>query len=286
MAGLLDGLGKLGLGNLEGMDLYADKEKAEAEKKKAQAPEIKETDFIFDKTYECPVCYEKIKAKTIKASKARMVRTDQDLRPIYEHIEPLKYDVVLCPHCGYATLARYFGGLTASQIKAVKENISKSYHSITQDKETYTYEDALYRYKLCLVNSIVKKGKASEKAYICLKAGWLLRSYQDSITQSGQQTEKLPELKKQEQEFLKNALDGFISARQTEDFPMCGMDEITVEYLISVLAIEFEKYDIASKLIAGILASTTASSRMKDKARDVKDLLMAKRKEQSGEKDS
>lgn len=201
MAGLLDGLEKIGLGNLEGMDLYTDKEKAEAEKKKTPAPEIKETDFIFDKTYECPVCYEKIKAKTIKASKARMVRTDQDLRPIYEHIEPLKYDVVLCPHCGYAALARYFGGLTASQIKAVKENISKSYHSITQDKETYTYEDALYRYKLCLVNSIVKKGKASEKAYICLKAGWLLRSYQDCITQSGQQTEKLPELKSRNRNF-------------------------------------------------------------------------------------
>ena len=49
---------------------------------------------------------------------------------------------------------------------------------------------------------------------------------------------------------------------------------------------DFEKYDIASKLIAGILASTTASSRMKDKARDVKDLLVAKRKEQSVEKDS
>ena len=56
MAGLLDGLEKIGLGNLEGMDLYTDKEKAEAEKKKTPAPEIKETDFIFDKTYECPVC--------------------------------------------------------------------------------------------------------------------------------------------------------------------------------------------------------------------------------------
>lgn len=47
MAGLLDGLEKIGLGNLEGMDLYTDKEKAEAEKKKTPAPEIKETDFIL-----------------------------------------------------------------------------------------------------------------------------------------------------------------------------------------------------------------------------------------------
>ena len=38
-----------------------------------------------------------------------------------------------------------------------------------------------------------------------------------------------------DKEILKNALDGFVEARQTEDYPMCGMDEITVEYLLAVL---------------------------------------------------
>ena len=42
---------------------------------------------------------------------------------------------------------------------------------------TYTYEDALARYQLALVNAIVKQAKNSEKAYICLKAGWLMRGY-------------------------------------------------------------------------------------------------------------
>ena len=114
-----------------------------------------------------------------------------------------------------------------------------------------------------------------------------MRGYQEYLEESGDtDMARLREVKNMEETYLKNAYTGFTEALQTEGFPMCGMDETTVEYLISVLAIEFEKYDIASKLIAGILASTTASSRMKDKARDVKDLLVAKRKEQSVEKDS
>lgn len=284
MAGLLSGLEKLGLKNLESMDLYEEEKKKEEQEEagKQKVPVVNETDFLFDKTYECPVCDSKIKARTLKASKARLLRTDMDLRPVYEHIEPLKYDVIICPECGYAALSRYFGGLTSTQIKAVKETISRSYQKSDAQNDTYTYEEALGRYKLCLANAIVKHAKASEKAYICLKTGWLLRSMGESLDKEAEgYAGELSSLKEQENEFLKNALEGFLSARQTENYPMCGMDETTVEYLIAVLAMDFGQYDIASRLISGILVSTTATSRMKDKAREVKEVLIAKIKEKN-----
>lgn len=281
MAGLLSGLEKLGLKNLEGMDLYETaEEKKQAEEKKV--PEIKEEDFLFDKTYECPVCYGEIKARTMKAGKAKLLRTDLDLRPVYEHIEPLKYEVVTCPHCGYAALTRYFKGLTASQTKAIKENISKSFQASSEKKSVFTYEEAVSRYKLSLVNAIVKHAKASEKAYICLKAGWLLRSQAESLNKEEKDyEEKIKALKEQENEFLENALEGFMTARQSEVYPMCGMDESTVEYLIAVLAMEFEQFDVASRLISGLLTSTSANNRMKDKARDVKEMLITKIREKA-----
>ncbi len=284
MAGLLSGLEKLGLKNLESMDLYEEEKKKEEQEEagKQKVPVFNETDFLFDKTYECPVCDSKIKARTLKASKARLLRTDMDLRPVYEHIEPLKYDVIICPECGYAALSRYFGGLTSTQIKAVKETISNSYQKTDAQNDIYTYEEALGRYKLCLANAIVKHAKASEKAYICLKTGWLLRSMGESLDKEAEgYAGELASLKEQENEFLKNALEGFLSARQTENYPMCGMDETTVEYLIAVLAMDFGQYDIASRLISGILVSTTATSRMKDKAREVKEVLIAKIKEKN-----
>ena len=276
MAGLLDGLG---LKNLEGMELFEEKKKEEAPEK-AKAPVIQETDYLFDKSYECPVCYEKIKARTVKAGKARLIKSDMDLRPVYEHIEPLKYDVILCPHCGYATLTRYFGGLTASQIKSVRENISSSFHSPEPAGDIYTYEEAINRYKLCLASTIVKRGKASEKAYICLKAGWLLRSMGEELDRKEPDyNKKLQSIREQEREFLKNALEGFITARQSESYPICGMDEMTLEYLIAVLAMEFEQYEIASKLISNVLISPSANPRTKDRAREIKEELVVKIRE-------
>ena len=90
---------------------------------------------------------------------------------------------------------------------------------------------------------------------------------------------KMTDLKKQEDEFLKNALEGFITAKQTENYPMCGMDEHTVDYIIAVLAMYNGQYDISSKLISSILANTTVSHRMKEKTRDAKEELIARLKE-------
>lgn len=147
-----------------------------------------------------------------------------------------------------------------------------------QEQETYSYEDALYRYKLCLANAVVKKSKASEKAYICLKAGWLLRSWQESLKASEEETDpkKLEDLKGQEQEFLKSAMDGFFAAREAEGYPMCGMDETTVDYLSAVLAMDYGQLEIASKIISSIIMSPSANARMKDRARDVKEMILAK----------
>ena len=276
MAGLLDGLG---LKNLEGMELFEEKKKEEV-LEKAKAPVIQETDYLFDKSYECPVCYEKIKARTVKAGKARLIKSDMDLRPVYEHIEPLKYDVILCPHCGYTALSRYFGGLTASQIKDIKENISKSFRATEEPKDAFSYDYAIYLYKMSLANALVKHAKASEKAYICLKAGWLCRSYAENLDKGTADYEKkFKELKQQEKEFHKNALEGFLTAREKENYPMCGMDEATVEYLVAVLAMEFDQLDVSARIISNLIVSPSANSRMKDKARDIKELLVAKMKE-------
>ena len=283
MSGLLSGLSELGLGNMENIDLYAEPAEKTIEEKKPEKPKIikyQEKDFLFDKKYECPVCYETFKTKTVRAGKLRLMGTDKDLRPLYEQMEPLKYDVVLCPHCGYATLTRYFGGLTAGQSKAVRDNISSSFHAPEPAGDIYTYEEALNRYKICLANTIVKHGKASEKAYICLKAGWLLRSMREELNaEAADYDMSVKNIREQEKEFLKNALEGFISARQSENYPVCGMDEITLEYLIAVLAMEFDQDDIASKLISNILASPSANQRTKDKARDIKEELLARLRE-------
>ena len=60
---------------------------------------------------------------------------------------------------------------------------------------------------------------------------------------------------------------------------MCGMDESTLEYLISALAIRFNHLDVASKLISNLLLSQNVNARVKDKVRDLKDEVIRLQKE-------
>lgn len=275
MADLLSGLSSLGLGKLEGMELFETEKKPQTADGKPAAPQITEKDIVYDKNYECPVCDKKITAKTVKAGKCKLVRTDLDLRAVYDGIDMLKYDVIVCPHCGHAALTRYYKPLTSMQMKLIKENISKNFKMTVQEGDIIEYEDALKRYQLALANAIVKKAHASEKAYICLKSGWLLRGWQESLTgNTPEEQKKKEELALQEKQYLLNAYEGFVNAVQSENFPMCGMDETTVDYLMAVLALKFEKFDVASKLIGTILTSPGASPRMKDKTRDLKEMVI------------
>lgn len=280
--GILSGLARFGLGKLEDMELYEEpkKEDGGAEARKAPAA-VQEQDFLFDKSCTCPICDKEFKSRTVKVGKAKLSGSDLDLRPRYEQIDLLKYDIIMCPFCGYTALSRFFKFVTSPQAKNIKKTISATFTPQKETKETYTYDEALERYKLALANAIVKQTKASEKAYICLKTAWLLRGKSEHLDKNLPDYEaQKKQCEEEENEFLHNALEGFITARQSESFPMCGMDEPTVDYLIAVTAMRFEQYDVASRLIASIMQSS-ANPRMKDKTRDLKDMVMAKMKEKN-----
>lgn len=286
MADLLSGLGQFGLGNLENMNLYEEEKKEEAGEGKAAAPQvIQEQDYLFDKSFTCPVCDKEFKARTVKVGKVKLVGTDMDLRPKYDQVDLLKYDVIMCPNCGYAALSRFFKFLTSPQIRNIREKISASFKPKQEVGEIYSYDEALERYKLTLANAIVKQAKPSEKAYICLKTAWLLRGKSEHLdTSSPDYAQQKKQIDEEENNFLHNALEGFLAARQTESFPMCGMDETTVDYLIAVTATRFEQFDVANRLISSILTSASANPRMKDKARTIKEMIVKKVREKNAAK--
>lgn len=279
--GLFDGMEAFGVGNMTTQEMFEDPKAKEAALKAKMAAEKKfvEEDFLFEKSYECPVCYKEFKEHTIRTGKARLLKTDMDLRPTFEGIEPLKYDVVQCKECGFTALTRYFVPLTAAQRKAVTEKISANFKK-PAEKKLYSFDDAVARYRMALVNSVVKQAKASEKAYVCLRGGWLCRSYIEHMEEEGNaDPAKMEEIKALELEFLKNAFEGFVQAEQSENFPMCGMDESTLDYLLASLAIRFNRLDVASKLISNLLMSQNVNARVKDKVRDLKDEVIRLQRE-------
>lgn len=280
---LFSGLEKFGLKSAQSMKLFEDEEKEEKKGGSAQAEEKipVEADFILERTVKCKVCEHTFKTKAIKSGRVKRLDPDRDLRPRFQYVDTLKYDITSCPQCGYTALSRYFDNLTPVQTKLIKEQISSNFRPAgNAEGAEYTYDEAIDRYKLSLINTVVKKGKDSEKAYTCLKIAWLLRGKAENMPESTPE-EKAAKAgcRKEEEEFYQQAYEGFMKAIGKEMFPMCGMDESTVDYLLAYMSFHFKKYEVASKFLAGVMNSASANRRMKDKALELKqDILGELRK--------
>ncbi len=246
---------------------------------------MSEAEKLFDKKYTCPVCDSPVVGKTVKTGKAKLLRTDMDLRNVFEGVEPLKYEVVVCQKCGYAALTRFFDTVTTVQQKYIQEKITPNFKPLNDEGEELTYEQALTRYNVAYANAVVKMAKASEGAYICLKAGWLCRSYKESLGAAEAKPELIAKVAAMETDYLKKAYDHFTKAVQSENFPICGMDENTVDYLLAVLAMECGEYSVSSRMLSKLLASPLCSNRVKEKARDVKEVLVARMKDRGEEEE-
>lgn len=270
--GLFSGLEKFNIGGLDNiMEKGVFGEEKERESKlPEQKKEPVEKDYLFMKEYTCPICDSKTKLPSMRGGKAKFSGADMDLRPKYEHIEPIKYDVVCCPFCGYTALTRFFPKTTSYERKFVKELIAPNFKPASFiGSETYTDEEALSLYRLGLACSVVKKAHASEKAYMALKAGWLIRS----MIEKTDDEKRASELKETEKEFLSSAQEGFLIARESETYPIVGMDEYTLDYLISAISYEIGDINISAKMTSDLLTSPKTPTRVKNKAIELKELI-------------
>lgn len=275
---LFAGLEKFGLKAEETTNLFEEEKKVTTAADGTQKEEIPDEDsFLLDKAIRCTVCDKVFKTKIIKNGRVKRMEPDLDLRPRFEYIDTLKYNAISCPYCGYTALSRYFEHLSTGQRKLIKEQVCANFKAEgAVDPMVLDYDMAIERYKLALFNTIVKKGKTSEKAYICLNIAWLYRGQAETITGTDEEAvKKKEECKKQEEAFYQQAFEGFMKAVSSEDFPMCGMDSCTVDYLLATMAYHYKKYDVASKCIARIQATASASKKMKDRAYDLKEKIVA-----------
>ena len=243
-----------------------------------------EESFLLEKSVECPVCDKKFKTLAVKSGRAMRLEPDRDMRPRFKHIDTLKYDIISCPDCGYTAMTRYFDHLSSVQRKMIREGVSAKFKpAAPTGRKYYTYDEAIDKYKLSFVNTLVKKGRDSEKAYTCLKISWLLRSKAETMPEETEAEKKAKEACKQEEEkFYLQAYEGFSSALANEMPPICGMDQCTMDYLLSYMSYHFGKYEVASKFLSGVLTSGTATRRMKDLALDLKDDIVREIRNKEG----
>lgn len=274
MAEIFGELSGFGISNANSMNIFQKEEKPDAETKVTKSKPIEQ--IIFDGKITCPVCEREFKTKSIKSGRLKLVRTDSDLRPIYDLFDPALYDVIVCNSCGYAALKKIFHDILPIRKNLIKEKISRQF--VGRDyPEIYTYDIAIERYKLALYDSIVIESKDSEKAYMCLKIAWLYRGYYESLDNTSENEDKIAQLKAEETTFITHAVDGFNKTYQREKFPAMDLSELTVVYLLGELSRRIGRLEEASKWISMVIISKEASSRLKDRARVCKNLILSQK---------
>ena len=126
--------------------------------------EIKdEKSYIFDKTMKCNVCNKEFTTKQVRTGKARYTGTNDILKPLYTGIDSTKYDIIMCPHCGYAAVPRTYGKLTPKQRQLIRDNIEGKFKVTWKEEDSYSYDVAIRRCKMALLTEMITGTNISER---------------------------------------------------------------------------------------------------------------------------
>lgn len=238
----------------------------------------KEKALIIDRKYTCPVCDKQIHSKAVKSNSAKFIDSMADLRPVHNNINITKYDAICCPHCGFAALTKNFTNTTSTQMKLIREKIQANYKSHDEtESDIYTTEVAISRMKMALLCSVTKGGKDSEIGNVCVKISWLYESLAEEIDDSDPHAEEKRALYiKEADNYAFNAYDHLSNARMKEGFPIAGMNETTLDYLLAYYAYKKGEYQTGMQLLSGVVTSRSVSPRLKEKGLELKDMLSEK----------
>ncbi len=174
---------------------------------------------LYDKEVDCPVCSNEFKTKKVRTSRLRLLKRDGDFLSYYNIENPLKYNIFVCPDCGYANYENKFHEINNAEINLVKENISPKWKK-RDFGGVRNPEKAIETYKLALINSTTIGCSKLQIGNICLNLAWLYRMIEDS----------------EEKRFLTLARDNFIGAYNTESLAGTNTDDGKLSYLIGELS--------------------------------------------------
>lgn len=175
---------------------------------------------LFDKTVECPCCVEKFTTKKVRISRLRLLKRDEDFLNHYNLESPIKYNIFVCPNCGYAAYENKYKDMTREKIRSIKENITSRWKK-REFGGVRNLDEAIETYKLGLITGNILGLKRLELANICLNMGWLYRMKEDGD---------------REGRFLTLARDEFIEAYSNESLSGTNIDDVKLTYLIGELS--------------------------------------------------
>ncbi|GBF12115.1 DUF2225 domain-containing protein [Tepidibacillus sp. HK-1] len=208
-------------------------------------------EVFYEKKVKCLYCKEDFKTLKMRQSKTKVIKRDADYCPYYEGVNPLFYEVNVCPHCGFAFTDSF------SPIRELKNNRIKQDYidkiQVPQLCKKRSIQDAIYCYKLALYTATILEEQNFIIANLCMRIAWINRYLQN---------------KEEELRFLKNALDTYYEIYETEDLDKIPMDKYTFIYLIGELQGRLGDYEKMRRWFSMIFEDKNVTPKILKMARD------------------
>lgn len=171
------------------------------------------------KEIKCPVCETQFKTVRTKSNAVKVISKDEDFCPYYNGLNPIFYEIIVCPICAYAASENSFAEMSEYELKILR-NAFKSRSVGRNFLGERNINEAIDSFKLALLTATSRKAKDSLVAGICLKISWLYRTNHDE----------------KENDFVKYAYENYRKAYEEEEAPYGNLSSMMLLYLLGELA--------------------------------------------------
>ena len=213
--------------------------------------------YLYPKKFTCTVCENEFTQQMVRKTKLKVISVETDFKSVYKDIDPNRYEVMLCKHCGFAALPTHFDKVVNRQREAILQKIKPEYEHIEYELP-YSVDSAEAIYAQAFKCAEAMNAKVSVKAFLSLRLAWVFREV-------GRKDDEL--------KYIKVAYEGLKEAFSTENFPLGNMDESTAKYVIADLARRLGLMGEAMRWIADVVVAKGISQAIKEKAVLLKDLI-------------
>lgn len=173
---------------------------------------------LYDKKIICPICNKEFITQKVRFSKLRLMKRDEDFLSYYEEINPIIYNIFVCPNCGYSAPEDKYENVNPEEKEIILREVSSKWNKRSFG-DIRNIDEGIESHKLALYIGELLDYKKIELASICLNIAWLYRIKEDE----------------EEYRFLELAENLYRDSYYNESLRDTDMDELKLSYLIGEL---------------------------------------------------
>ncbi len=213
-------------------------------------------EFTFTVQKTCPICGESTRIVKTK-SKLMVEKTDEDFCVHYKGFNPYFYKIWFCEHCGFAADEKTFlGTMPSLHKKKIQEFLAQRKLGM-QFVEERAVPDAVASFKLAIFYAEMTDQPLARRAGLYLELAWIYRA-------DGEQDK--------ENEMMQRAADLYDTSLMTERYPINGLSDNTVVYLIGAIYFRMQDYEKSTQYLSRIIGDQSIrdnDNRLYKRARDL-----------------